>query len=74
LDGAKDVSNAFVRAPPTFLPLKDIPPQELQIIKDALCYVYGITEPRDFRLQAIHHDLCFYDHPTMVLLRATANI
>jgi hypothetical protein len=35
-DGAEDVSNAFVRAPPTFLPLKDIPPQELQIIKDAL--------------------------------------
>jgi hypothetical protein len=66
LDGAKDVSNAFVRAPPTFLPLKDI-------IKDALRYVYGITEPRDFQLQAIH-DLCFYDNPTMVLLRATANI
>jgi hypothetical protein len=51
LDGAKDVSNAFVRAPPTFLPLKDIPPQELQIIKDALRDVYGIAEPRDFQLQ-----------------------
>jgi hypothetical protein len=70
---AKDVSNAFVRAPPTFLPLKDIPLQELQIIKDALRDVYGITEPRDFQLQAIHY-LCFYDNPTMFLLRATANI
>jgi hypothetical protein len=71
-DGAKDVSNAFVHAPPTFLPLKDIPPQELQIIKDALRDVYGIAEPRDFQLQAIHY-LCFYDNPAMVLLRATAD-
>jgi hypothetical protein len=71
LDQANDVSNAFVRASPTFLPLKDIPHQELQIIKDALRDVYRITEPRDFQLQAIHY-LCFYDNPTMVLLRAAA--
>ena len=72
LDSTKVVSNAFIGAPPTFLPLQDIPPQELQIIKDALRDVYGITEPRDFQLQAIHY-LCFYDDPAMVLLRATAD-
>jgi hypothetical protein len=66
------VSNTIIRAPPTFLPLQDIPHQELQIKKDTLRDVYGITEPRDFQLQVIHY-LCFYNDQAMVLLRATAD-
>jgi hypothetical protein len=37
LDSTKVVSNAFIGAPPTFLPLQDIPERELQIFKDSLC-------------------------------------
>jgi hypothetical protein len=62
LDRANAISNAFVCAPPTFLPLQDIRQQELQIIKYAFCDAYGITKPRDFQLQAIHY-LCFYNNP-----------
>jgi hypothetical protein len=68
LDRANAISNAFVCAPPTFLPLQDIPQQELQIIKNAFCDAYGIT-----KLPIAGNTLPLLLQQPMVLLHATAD-
>jgi superfamily II DNA helicase RecQ len=64
--------DSFVRAPPDLVPVHQLPPNEVKIIKDAMAQVFGILEPRDFQIEAVHY-LTFHDNPSLVLLRRTAD-
>jgi hypothetical protein len=62
----------FVSAPDELTPLEDIPSDEVEIINQVISDFYGINEPRDFQVQAIHY-LAFHDNPSLVLLCRTAD-
>jgi hypothetical protein len=49
------VGPSFVHAPNKLTPLNNISPEEIEIIKQAISDFYGINEPRDFQIQAIHY-------------------
>jgi superfamily II DNA helicase RecQ len=66
------IDDSFVRAPPDLVPIRQLPPNEVKIIKDAMAQVFGIHELRDFQIEAVHY-LTFHDNPSLVLLRRTAD-
>jgi superfamily II DNA helicase RecQ len=66
------IDDSFVRAPPDLVPVHELPPNEVKIIKDAMAQVFGIHKPRDFQIEAVHY-LTFHDNPSLVLLRRTAD-
>ena len=53
------------------IPLNDIPPKNVEIIKEAIADVYGFKDLRPFQIEAINH--LVFEESSLVLIRRTAD-
>ena len=72
LSGCSGSIASAIHAPECLTPINNIPERIVTNMRDAILDVYGITEPRDFQLEAIHH-LAYHDDGSLVLIRRTAD-